>query len=164
MSKKGIFALAIGYLAWVTAATFYWKSGKALKKNFEKAEEEWTSKFQVFFNAFIDTHTNMINSIKQEVLTEKNIELYNDYKNEALKIFDSYKEKWLEILEELKEKWVNQKEVISKKFEELYNSKSEEIEKIKWITKEASDFFKEKLKKIFSSTKEKIEDETEKKS
>jgi hypothetical protein len=35
----------------------------------------------------------MINSLKEEITSEKNIELYNKCKDEALKIFDSYKEK-----------------------------------------------------------------------
>ena len=105
MSKKGLVTLTAAYLAWVAAATFYWRNGKQLKKDLEKAEEEGDSKLWVVLCAFIETHKNMINSLKEEIMSEKNIELYHKCKDEALKIFDSYKEKWKVLLAELKEKW-----------------------------------------------------------
>ena len=73
MSKKGLVTLTAAYLAWVAAATFYWRNGKQLKKDLEKAEEEGNSKLWVVLCAFIETHKNMINSLKEEIMSEKNI-------------------------------------------------------------------------------------------
>ena len=162
MSKKGLVTLTAAYLAWVAAATFYWRNGKQLKKDLEKAEEEGDSKLWVVLCAFIETHKNMINSLKEEIMSEKNIELYNKCKDEALKIFDSYKEKWKELIAELKEKWADYASKTYQKLEELYNSKIFDLENIKWISAKTLEELKAKLASVFKSTKDEIEVEIEK--
>ena len=151
MSKKGLVTLTAAYLAWVAAATFYWRNGKQLKKDLEKAEEEGNSKLWVVLCAFIETHKNMINSLKEEIMSEKNIELYNKCKDEALKIFDSYKEKWADYASKTYQK-----------LEELYNSKIFDLENIKWISAKTLEELKAKLASVFKSTKDEIEEEIEK--
>ena len=162
MSKKGLVTLTAAYLAWVAAATFYWRNGKQLKKDLEKAEEEGDSKLWVVLCAFIETHKNMINSLKEEIMSEKNIELYNKCKDEALKIFDSYKEKWKELIAELKEKWADYASKTYQKLEELYNSKIFDLENIKWISAKTLEELKAKLASVFKYTKDEIEEEIEK--
>lgn len=162
MSKKGLVTLTAAYLAWVAAATFYWRNGKQLKKDLEKAEEEGNSKLWVVLCAFIETHKNMINSLKEEIMSEKNIELYHKCKDEALKIFDSYKEKWKELIAELKEKWADYASKTYQKLEELYNSKIFDLENIKWISAKTLEELKAKLASVFKSTKDEIEEEIEK--
>ncbi len=162
MSKKGLVTLTAAYLAWVAAATFYWRNGKQLKKDLEKAEEEGNSKLWVVLCAFIETHKNMINSLKEEIMSEKNIELYNKCKDEALKIFDSYKEKWKELMVELKEKWADYASKTYQKLEDLYNSKIFDLENIKWISAKTLEELKAKLASVFKSTKDEIEEEIEK--
>ena len=162
MSKKGLVTLTAAYLAWVAAETFYWRNGKQLKKDLEKAEEEGDSKLWVVLCAFIETHKNMINSLKEEIMSEKNIELYNKCKDEALKIFDSYKEKWKELMAELKEKWADYASKTYQKLEELYNSKIFDLENIKWISAKTLEELKAKLASVFKSTKDEIEEEIEK--
>lgn len=162
MSKKGLVTLTAAYLAWVAAATFYWRNGKQLKKDLEKAEEEGGSKLWVVLCAFIETHKNMINSLKEEIMSEKNIELYHKCKDEALKIFDSYKEKWKELMAELKEKWADYASKTYQKLEELYNSKIFDLENIKWISAKTLEELKAKLASVFKSTKDEIEEEIEK--
>ncbi len=162
MSKKGLVTLTAAYLAWVAAATFYWRNGKQLKKDLEKAEEEGDSKLWVVLCAFIETHKNMINSLKEEIMSEKNIELYHKCKDEALKIFDSYKEKWKELMAELKEKWADYASKTYQKLEELYNSKIFDLENIKWISAKTLEELKAKLASVFKSTKDEIEEEIEK--
>ena len=162
MSKKGLVTLTAAYLAWVAAATFYWRNGKQLKKDLEKAEEEGDSKLWVVLCAFIETHKNMINSLQEEIMSEKNIELYNKCKDEALKIFDSYKEKWKELMAELKEKWADYASKTYQKLEELYNSKIFDLENIKWISAKTLEELKAKLASVFKSTKDEIEEEIEK--
>lgn len=162
MSKKGLVTLTAAYLAWVAAATFYWRNGKQLRKDLEKAEEEGDSKLWVVLCAFIETHKNMINSLKEEIMSEKNIELYNKCKDEALKIFDSYKEKWKELMAELKEKWADYASKTYQKLEELYNSKIFDLENIKWISAKTLEELKAKLASVFKSTKDEIEEEIEK--
>lgn len=162
MSKKGLVTLTAAYLAWVAAATFYWRNGKQLKKDLEKAEEEGNSKLWVVLCAFIETHKNMINSLKKEIMSEKNIELYHKCKDEALKIFDSYKEKWKELMAELREKWADYASKTYQKLEELYNSKIFDLENIKWISAKTLEELKAKLASVFKSTKDEIEEEIEK--
>ena len=162
MSKKGLVTLTAAYLAWVAAATFYWRNGKQLKKDLEKAEEEGNSKLWVVLCAFIETHKNMINSLKEEIMSEKNIELYNKCKDEALKIFDSYKEKWKELMVELKEKWADYASKTYQKLEDLYNSKIFDLENIKWISAKTLEELKAKLASVFKSTKDELEEEIEK--
>lgn len=162
MSKKGLVTLTAAYLAWVAAATFYWRNGKQLRKDLEKAEEEGDSKLWVVLCAFIETHKNMINSLKEEIMSEKNIELYHKCKDEALKIFDSYKEKWKELMAELKEKWADYASKTYQKLEELYNSKIFDLENIKWISAKTLEELKAKLASVFKSTKDEIEEEIEK--
>lgn len=162
MSKKGLVTLTAAYLAWVAAATFYWRNGKQLKKDLEKAEEEGNSKLWVVLCAFIETHKNMINSLKEEIMSEKNIELYHKCKDEALKIFDSYKEKWKELMAELREKWADYASKTYQKLEELYNSKIFDLENIKWISAKTLEELKAKLASVFKSTKDEIEEEIEK--
>lgn len=162
MSKKGLVTLTAAYLAWVAAATFYWRNGKQLKKDLEKAEEEGNSKLWVVLCTFIETHKNMINSLKEEIMSEKNIELYHKCKDEALKIFDSYKEKWKELMAELKEKWADYASKTYQKLEELYNSKIFDLENIKWISAKTLEELKAKLASVFKSTKDEIEEEIEK--
>ena len=162
MSKKGLVTLTAAYLAWVAAATFYWRNGKQLKKDLEKAEEEGDSKLWVVLCAFIETHKNMINSLKEEIMSEKNIELYHKCKDEALKIFDSYKEKWKELMAELKEKWADYASKTYQKLEELYNAKIFDWENIKWISAKTLEELKAKLASVFKSTKDEIEEEIEK--
>ena len=132
MSKKWILTVATAYVAGVAAATFYWKNSKQLRKDLEKAEEEGTSKFQVVIWAFLDTHSNMINSLKEEIMCERNIKLYHEYMDEA---------------------W--------KKLKELYNSKVFDLENIKWISSKALEELKDKLSRIFYFTKSEIEKEVE---
>ena len=162
MSKYGLVTLTAAYLAWVAAATFYWRNGKQLRKDLEKAEEEGDSKLWVVLCAFIETHKNMINSLKEEIMSEKNIELYHKCKDEALKIFDSYKEKWKELMAELKEKWADYASKTYQKLEELYNSKIFDLENIKWISAKTLEELKAKLASVFKSTKDEIEEEIEK--
>lgn len=161
MSKKGLFALAVGYLAGVTAATFYGKNKKQLKKDLSEAKDNG-EKAKIFFGAFVETHKNLVESVKKDLLTEENKQKFAEYKDEVLKIFDSYVEKWKELTLELKEKWVPYAENISKRLEELYNSKSEEIGNLKSLWKETIESLKEKLEKIFKTTKEEINEEVKK--
>ncbi|RAL55076.1 hypothetical protein BLD25_05080 [Candidatus Gracilibacteria bacterium GN02-872] len=162
MSKKGLVTLTAAYLAGVAAATFYGRNGKQLKKDLEKAEEEGNSKLGVVLCAFIETHKNMINSLKEEIMSEKNIELYNKCKDEALKIFDSYKEKGKELMAELKEKGADYASKTYQKLEELYNSKIFDLENIKGISAKTLEELKAKLASVFKSTKDEIEEEIEK--
>jgi hypothetical protein len=42
---------------------------------------------------FVDTHSNMIDDLKKELLSDKNKAIFNEHKEEIIKIIDSYKEK-----------------------------------------------------------------------
>jgi hypothetical protein len=43
------------------------------------------------FDNFVDTHKNLIEELKKQVLTDKNKELLKEKKEELLKVVDVYK-------------------------------------------------------------------------
>ena len=157
MSKKNLFLLAAWYIAgWVIASIYNKKKPEQLKKELTKAKETWEGSFKVLVDTFIETHSNLLDDLKKEVLSEQNIAKFESHKEEVLKIIDSYKEKWNSLINELKEngKWYIL--VISKKLEDLYNEKLLEIESIKGMTPEKIEELKNKLLLSFEELKKEI--------
>lgn len=157
MSKKNLFLLAAWYVAgWIIASIYNKKKPEQLKKELTKAKETWEWSFKVLVDNFLETHTNLFDDLKKEVLSEQNMAKFDAHKEEVLKIIDSYKEKWSLLINELKENWKWYILVISKKLEDLYNEKLLEIESIKWMTPEKIDELKNKLLLSFEELKKEI--------
>jgi gas vesicle protein len=157
MSKKNLFILAAWYIAWGVIASLYnKKKPEQIKKDIEKAKEKWESSFKVVYDNFVQTHSNLFEDVKKEVLSEKNKALFNEHKEELIKILDSYKEKSSVLIEELKIKWKDYFLVTSEKLEKLYNEKLEEIESLKWVAPEKMSDLKEKLLESFEELKNEI--------
>ncbi len=157
MSKKNLFLLAAWYVAgWIIASIYNKKKPEQLKKELTKAKENWEGSFKVLVDTFIETHSNLLDDLKKEVLSEQNIAKFESHKEEVLKIIDSYKEKWNLLINELKQNWKGYILVISKKLEDLYKEKLIEIESIKDMTPEKIEELKNKLFVSFEELKKEI--------
>lgn len=157
MSKKNIFLLAAWYVAgWIIASIYNKKKPEELKKELSKAKEAWEGSFKILLDTFINTQANLIEDLKKEVLSEKNIKLFNEHKDEVLKIIDSYKEKGNLLLKELKENGKDYLVVVSEKLEKLYNEKVSEIESLKWMAPEKVEELKSKLLSTYDELKKEI--------
>ena len=157
MSKKNLFLLAAWYVAGWIIASIYWKKKQAeIQKEIVDAKEKWEWNFKIFVDNFIDIHQNMLNDLKTQVMTEENIKLFNDKKDEILQIIDVYKVKWTELIEELKNNWKEYIVVVSEKLELLYNEKREEIESLKWVAPEKITELKNWLLASFEELKNEI--------
>lgn len=157
MSKKNLFILAAWYIAWWVIASLYnKKKPEQIKKDIEKAKEKWESSFKVVYDNFVQTHSNLFEDVKNEVLSEKNKALFNEHKEDVIKILDSYKEKSSILIEELKVKGKTYLFTTSEKLEKLYNEKLEEIESLKWVAPEKMSDLKEKLLESFEELKNEI--------
>ena len=157
MSKKNIFLLAAWYVAgWLIASIYNKKKPEELKKELENSNESWDWKFKIMVDSFVETHSALVDDLKKELMTEKNIKIFNDHKEEVFNILDSYKEKWNILIDELKKEGKTYIITASEKLEELYKEKTSEIEKIQWITPEKIEWFKEKLLASFEELKKEI--------
>jgi undecaprenyl pyrophosphate synthase len=140
MSKKNIFLLAAWYVAGGLIASLYGKKKPwELQKDLEKSRKEGEGDFKVVLDNFIDTHANLIEKLKKEVLTDKNKELFNSKKDELLKVVDVYKKQWEELVDELKTKWKGFLVEASDNLEKLYDEKVEQIEQIKEETRSSDE-------------------------
>ncbi len=157
MSKKNIFLLAAWYIAGGIVASIYSKKKpEELKTELESAKESGKWSFKVIMDNFVDTHANMIDDLKKELLSEKNKAIFNEHKEEIIKIIDSYKEKWNILIEELRVKGKSYIYTTSEKLEELYKEKLSEIEELKWIAPAKVEELKEKLLTSFNDLKNEI--------
>jgi len=157
MSKKNIFLLAAWYVAgWIIASLYNKKKPEQLKKELEKAKVAWEGSFKVLLDTFVETQANLIEDLKKDVLSEKNIKLFNDHKDEVLKIIDSYKEKGNLLLKELKENGKEYLIIASEKLEKLYYEKIDEIDALKWMAPEKMEELKEKLLTTYNELKNEI--------
>ncbi len=157
MSKKNLFLLAAWYVAgWIIASIYNKKKPEQLKKELTKAKESGEGSFKVLVDSFVETHANLLDDLKKEVMSEQNIAKFEAHKEEVFKIIDSYKEKWNSLINELRENGKGYILVISKKLEDLYNEKLLEIESIKDMTPEKIDELKNKLLLSFEELKKEI--------
>jgi len=163
MSKKNIFLLAAWYVAgWIVATLFTKKKPGELKKELVKSKSEWEGDFKLIFDDFIDTHKNLIEELKKQVLTDKNKELLKGKKEELLKVVDVYKSEWLKIADELKIKWKEFLVEASDNLEKLYEEKKDEIEQLKEIAPIKAKELANNLKESFDEAKEQIKNKVNK--
>lgn len=155
MSKKWFGFLAVWYLVWSLVSSIYTKkTGKTFKKDLEKSDYS----LKLLFENFVDMHKELLLDVKEELTSEKNMEIYNKYKDEILKIFETYKEKWELLLADLKKNGKKYIDKTSENLKILYKEKIKELEWLKWLSKEKT----EKLKWDLTSFFEKMQDEIKK--
>ncbi|NVP17473.1 hypothetical protein HUU51_02025 [Candidatus Gracilibacteria bacterium] len=157
MSKKNLFLLAAGYVAGGLIASLYnKKKPEQLKKELNKAKETGEGSFKVLVDNFLETHTNLLDDLKKEVLTPENLAKFESHKEDVLKIIDSYKQKGNELINELKQNGKGYILVIQKKLEDLYNEKLSEIDSLKDLAPEKVNELKNKLFLSFEELKKEI--------
>ena len=153
------FLLVVWYvLGWFVTSLYNKKKPWELEHELKKSKETWNSELIVLVNNFIDTHKNMIDSLKKEPFYQKNKELINEKKEEFLKIANEYKLEWQKLLEELKLKGKDYVWEACKKLEELYELKKGELETLKDEAPEKIIELKEKLLASYEETKKKIKE------
>lgn len=157
MSKKNLFLLAAWYVAgWIISSLYNSKKPEELKKTLKEAKEKWDGSFKILVDTFIETHTNLIDDLREELLSEKNKKLLTDHKDDILNIIDSYKEKWNLLIEELK---INGKSYLyetTEKLDLLYREKILELDELKSIAPDKMELLKDKLLLSFEELKKEI--------
>ena len=157
MSKKNLFILAAWYVAWWIISSLYnKKKPDQLKKDLEKSREKGEGDFKVMLDNFVATHTNLLEDLKSQVITDKNKEIFNEKKEELLNVVEIYKKQWIELTEELKNKWKDFIVEASDTLDQLYQEKKEEIEQLKEIAPEKAKEIAWELRETLSEVKEKI--------
>ena len=164
MSKKNLFLLAAWYLAgWVIVSLYNKKKPWSLKKDLEESKKSGEGSIKVLVDNFLDTHTSLINDLKEELLSDKNKKLIEKHKEDLLLIVDSYKNRAEVLIEELRDKWKSHLISTIENLELLYNEKKSEIDDLKWIAPAKAKELKEKLKLAYEELKLEIKKEKIKK-
>ena len=156
MSKKIVF-LAAGYLlGGVVSSLYNKKNPEDIQKELKKARKSGDNDATVFVNNFIETHKNLIESLKAEALSDKNKKRVKQKADEFMAIVESYKEEGLDLVENLKSQWKEYLVEASDQLEKLYEEKKAEIQDLKNISPTKAKDIKSKLLSAFEDMKKKI--------
>lgn len=147
MNKKLITTLAI-YSAWViTTLVYNKKTPEEINKEIEDNNSKDWNIFNVFLNNFIEIHRNLLDSLKEKTLTEKNKALFleqklklikslKDYEIKAKNTYEEYKEKsvdykkdWIELIEKYYQEWISKIKELD--FNEIKDDFTSYIESLK---------------------------------
>lgn len=159
MSKKWLFTLFAWYIAWsVVASVFSKKKWTEVQKQLEKVKGSKEDTFKILLNNFIDTHKNLLDSVKEEVLTEENKALFNEKKDQLVTLIDDYKKEGEKLLSELKNEWWDVVKVGKQKIKALYEEKKDKIDELIWDAPEIADELKSKLVESFEDFKNKLKE------
>ncbi|EKE26594.1 MAG: hypothetical protein ACD_4C00234G0002 [uncultured bacterium (gcode 4)] len=157
MKNKNLFILWLWYLTWVAIATKFIK--KDNKKKFE-------NKFEEFKSDFVQVHKDLYNYLNENLLTEENKKIINEYKQKIYKEVDLFKADAEKYISDLKEKWEWKKDELEKELKKIYEKRMDYLEKIKTQAYDLYDEVKEavlekveeveeKMKETYSETKNK---------
>ena len=159
MSKKWLFALVAWYVAWsVVASVFSKKKWKDVKKELDKVKDSKEDTFKVLLNNFVDTQRNLLDAIKEEVLTDENKALYKEKKSELLAVLEDYKTDWEKLIEQLKNEGWDIVKVWKKRIEKLYEEKKDKIDELIWDVPEIAEDIKERLLLSYEDFKAKLKE------
>lgn len=151
MFPKKLFTLVAWYVAWNIISTYFSKNkSEKLKKDLKTSKDSKEQTFKILFDNFCETHKNLLDSIKKEVLTEKNISYINEKKADLYKLVEEYKNEWEKILENMNESSTDTMQFTKEKLENLYNSKKKQIEDLKEKAPEKIEKAKNSLLDLFN--------------
>ena len=155
--NKKTLLLAGAYIAGTVITTLF--SDKKWKKVREEIEQaSWDTKKikSIIIDNFIETHKNLLDSLKQKVVNEENKKLLNEKISQAKSLVEEYKLEWEKLLEELKEKWASYADTAKEKLEKLYEEKKETISSLNKQAPEKIKEAKNYLLEKFEEVKQKI--------
>lgn len=157
-NKKFLSLLTWYVLGWLVASIYSKKNSWDLEKELKKTHKSWEWELTVLLNNFIETHKNLLDSIKKEPFYKNNKKIFIAKKAEFLKSAGEYKIEWKELINELKLKGKDYASETYKKLEKLYESKKEELESFKDTAPEKVSVLKNRLLASYEETKEKIKE------
>ena len=154
--KKALLVVG-GYLAGGLVATLYGeKKGKKVREDLEEVKWDNEKTKNIVVDSFIDTHKNFLESLKKNVLTEENKEIFNKKVDEAKELVKGYKKDWEKLIEELKEKGSEYADTAKEELEKLYENKKSDLKELQNEAPEKIEKVKNKLISKFDEVKEKI--------
>lgn len=130
--KKRICALFVGYLAWsFIGSIFSKKNSSELKSQANVCKTDWWCPNKVFFNNFIETQKDFLNTLKTKLLSNENKTFLEEKKEEVNSVIEEYKTKWEKLFAELKLKWEKYLKEIKENIEEKKDDFKDESSLIK---------------------------------
>ncbi len=147
MNKKLLAFLGI-YSIWVfTAMKYNKKNPSDLSKELSCVDNNCQDKFKIFLNNFVEIHQNLLDDLKQKLLTEENKVKINNF-------LEDYKIKAEEIISEVLTKW---KDYLEEWYEKLENFTNNQINNLNEKSqKDNVDELKEELIKTYNEFKNKL--------
>lgn len=147
MNKKLLAFLGI-YSIWVfTAMKYNKKNPSDLSKELSCVDNNCQDKFKLFLNNFVEIHQNLLDDLKQKLLTEENKVKLNNF-------LEDYKIKWEDIVNEILVKW---KDYLAEWYDKLEKFTNNQIDLLKEKSqKDDVDKLKEDLIKTYNDFKDKL--------
>jgi cell shape-determining protein MreC len=154
---KKTMLITAGYIIWGLVATlFSEKKWEKVREDLKKVEGNNKKTKEIILNNFINTHQNLLESFKEQVLTEENKKLILKEIEKDTKIIKDYKKQGEHLLEELKEKGITYVDTAKTELEKLYEEKKLHFKDFQNHAPEQIEEIKEKLISKFNEVKEKI--------
>lgn len=151
--------LGAAYFAWVAISSLYQKKDKeVLKEELAKKNDDKVEQLKVLFANFMDIHSDVMTDVKDKTLTEENIAILNEKKDDLLKVVDSYKVKWEEYLKTAQEKGEEYKDEALANLNKLYLEKKNELDELIKKSPELVSEYREKLVDYLEDLSKKIND------
>jgi len=129
------------------------------KKKIKEIKKEGWDVLQFLLSDFVETHKELFDSAKEEVLTPENKKKFETKKKQLTKLADSYKHQAEKTLLDFKEKGVKKAKKWLEKMEEIYEKQKVKVEELKDIAPEKAS----ELKKTLLASAWEIKDELVKK-
>lgn len=132
MLNKKLLLILWGYVAWNIVSSIYNdKKWKDLRKEIKVAKTSWTGSNRIVVDNFIETHKNILESLKKDILTDENIALFHEKKDEAIKVVEEYKKSSEDFIKNIKDKWTDFIDSKKEEISDIYDEKKSNFDKAK---------------------------------
>jgi len=157
MKKTKLLMLVWAYFAWAAITSMYSKkTDKEIQNEMMRNKDEWKSPCKVLLWNFIDVHTRLFSDVKDNVLTDENIDKFNTQKDRLTNVLQEYKYEGEKILKDLQDNWPEYSKEILNKLNDLYEEKKVKLQKNKVDFPEIIEEYEDKLFEKFAQFKRKI--------
>lgn len=155
--KGKILLLGIGYALWnIVSSAYSWNKNTAFRKKLREAEAAGEDTKMMILSHVTETHKNLFNELNDKYVTEEN-KAYLKEQWENLKIImKEYKIEGEKLIAEMKENPEEGFDLIADKFQDLYDRKKWELDRISWEAPEQIGKLKDNLLAKFEEFKWKM--------